>query len=217
MATSSKIDKAIAKAKFIVKKKKGRIDELSRRSDLNESQKIFIGEETELIQIVELLISSAKIGFDVALGKLPAQAVDMEEAVLGALMLENAAMGKVISFLRAEHFYVEAHRLIYSAINTMAIAEYPIDMRTVVSALRRSGDIETIGGAAYIAELTSKVSSAANIEFHARTMVEMAIKRQVGILAGNALAAAYDDQKDCFVLLEDLEEGIKEVNSWIKK
>lgn len=225
MAKSSKVDKAIITANYVIKKKKSRIEEMSRRVDLNENQRIFIGEETELIQVMETLITEAKKGFDIALGKLPAQATDIEEAVLGAVMLESGtkstgeppSIQKVISFLLPEHFYLEQHKLIYTAIYSLAIAGHPVDMRTVVDQLRKTGNIEAIGGAYYVAEITSKVSSAASIDYHARILVELAIKRQVGLLSGNCLHGAYDLSKDCFVLLQEMEEGFKEINGWIKQ
>ena len=110
-----------------------------------------------------------------SLGKLPPQALDLEEAVLGALMLEKNALNAVVEFLKPEHFYSEMHKEIYNAIIDLFKASDPVDMRTVVNQLRKSGKIELVGGAYYIAELTSKVSSAANIEYHARVIMEMAI------------------------------------------
>ena len=113
------------------------------------------------------------------LGKLPPQALDLEEAVLGALMLEKNALTAVIEFLRPEHFYTEQHKEIYQAITDLFKASEPVDMRTVVAQLRKNGRLEVVGGAYYIAELTSRVSSAANIEYHARIIIEMAIKREL--------------------------------------
>src|SRR5882757_128854 len=114
-----------------------------------------------------------------SLGKLPPQAPDLEEAVLGALMLEKNALTAVVEFLRPDHFYSEQHKEIYTAIIDLFKSSDPVDMRTVVAQLRKNGKLEIVGGAYYIAELTSKVSSAANIEYHARIIIEMAIKREL--------------------------------------
>lgn len=136
-----------------------------------------------------------------SLGKLPPAAVDLEEAVLGALMLERRAL-EVLPLLIPNHFYTEVHKEIYRAITDLATAKNPIDMRTVVAQLRSNGKIELIGGAHYIAELTSKVSSASNIMYHARVIIQMAIKREMIQLASRVHHAAYDDTSDALELLE---------------
>ncbi|GIV35941.1 MAG: replicative DNA helicase [Cyclobacteriaceae bacterium] len=145
-------------------------------------------------------------------GKLPPQAPDLEEAVLGALMLEKGALNAVIEFLKPEHFYVEAHQHIYSAIVTLFKSSEPVDMRTVVNQLRKEGKLELVGGAYYIAELTAKVSSAANIEYHARVIIEMAIKRSLIQIASQVHHDAYEDTTDVFELLDRTEQAIFEIS-----
>ena len=125
----------------------------------------------------------------------------MEEAVLGAIMLEKPALAQ-IPFLKPEHFYLESHKLIHKAILDLAKAEEPIDMRTVMNHLRKSGHLELIGGPYYLATLTSKVSSAANIESHARVILEMALKRFLILQASEIHNAAYEDTSDPIDLLE---------------
>ncbi|MCA6409852.1 MAG: replicative DNA helicase, partial [Cytophagales bacterium] len=90
-----------------------------------------------------------------SLGKLPPQAIDLEEAILGALMLEKNALTAVVEFLRPDHFYTEQHKEIYNAIIDLFKATEPVDMRTVVAQLRKNAKLELVGGAYYIAELTS--------------------------------------------------------------
>ncbi|MFZ2907314.1 MAG: replicative DNA helicase [Cyclobacteriaceae bacterium] len=143
-----------------------------------------------------------------SIGKLPPQALDLEEAVLGALMLEKSALNAVVEFLKPEHFYSEAHREIYNAIIQLFKSSEPVDMRTVVNELRKEGKIELVGGAYYIAELTSKVSSAANIEYHARVVIEMAIKRDLIQIASQVHQDAYEDTTDVFELLDKTEQSI---------
>lgn len=211
------IDKTIAVIQYALKKKRKRVENMSTNLELDENKRIFIGQELELIQNVEALIKAVKHDFQASLGKIPPQALDLEEAILGALMLEKQAIESVGSYLKAEHFYSEAHQLIYKAITALQAKAEPIDMRTVVNQLRVSGDIETIGGAFYIAELTSKVSSAANIDFHGRVVVEFAMKRQIIKTCSECLLDAYDDTTDAFMLFDKYEESTKTIRSWIKK
>lgn len=137
-----------------------------------------------------------------SLGKMPPQALDMEESVLGALMLEKKAMNSVAHFLKPDHFYSDAHKTIYEVIFDLFKSSEPIDMRTVVAKLRKVGKLELVGGAYAIAEITSKVSSAASIEYHARVIMEHAIKRNLIELGSDIHQKAYDDTEDCFMLLE---------------
>src|SRR5690242_11745153 len=147
-----------------------------------------------------------------SLGKLPPQALDLEETVLGALMLEKSALNAVVEFLKPEHFYTEVHKEIYTAIIDLFKSSEPVDMRTVVNQLRKSGKIELVGGAYYIAELTSKVSSAANIEYHARVIMEMAIKRELIQVSSQIQHDAYEDTTDVFDLLDKTEQSIFQIS-----
>jgi replicative DNA helicase len=147
-----------------------------------------------------------------SLGKLPPQALDLEEAVLGALMLEKNSLNAVVEFLKPEHFYDDRHKEIYTAIIDLFKATEPVDMRTVVNQLRKNGKIEFIGNAYYIAELTSKVSSAANIEYHARVIMEMAIKRTLIEVASQIHHDAYEDTTDVFELLDKTEQSVFEIS-----
>jgi replicative DNA helicase len=147
-----------------------------------------------------------------SLGKLPPQALDLEEAVLGALMLEKNALNAVVEFLKPEHFYDDRHKEIYNAIIDLFKATEPVDMRTVVNQLRKNGKIELVGGAYYIAELTSKVSSAANIEYHSRVIMEMAIKRTLIEVASQIHHDAYEDTTDVFELLDKTEQAVFEIS-----
>lgn len=147
-----------------------------------------------------------------SLGKLPPQALDLEEAILGALMLEKNALTAVVEFLRPEHFYSDQHKEIFQAIIDLFKASEPVDMRTVVAQLRKNGKLEVAGGAFYIAELTSKVSSAANIEYHSRIIIEMAIKRDLIQIASQVHHEAYEDTTDVFDLLDKTEQSIFQIS-----
>ncbi len=153
-----------------------------------------------------------------ALGKLPPQAVDIEEAVLGALMLERDALSNVIDILKAESFYKESHSLIYEAIVQLFNNSEPVDIKTVVHQLRKNGNLEVVGGAYYIAELTTRVNSAANIEYHARIISEQSIKRELIRISSEIQRDAYEDTVDVFNLLDRAEQSLFDVSeSHIRK
>ena len=119
-----------------------------------------------------------------SMGKVPPQALELEEAVLGALMLEKDALSAVIDILKPASFYKDAHSLIYEAIRTLFNESQPIDLLTVTNQLRKDGTLEEVGGAYAVTNLTTKVNSAANVEYHARLITEMAIKRELIRVAG---------------------------------
>ena len=145
------------------------------------------------------------------LAKLPPQALDIEESVLGALMLEKDALTTVIDILKPESFYKETHQEIYKAIGQLFNDAEPIDLRTVVNQLRKNDKLAFVGGAYYITSLTTRISSAANIEFHARIIVEYAIKRALIAIATEVQRNAYKDTQDIFELLDHAERALFEV------
>lgn len=147
-----------------------------------------------------------------SLGKLPPQAIDLEEAVLGALMLEKDALNVVVEILKPESFYREAHKDIYEAIIDLFNKSEPVDILTVTNQLRKNGKLELVGGAYYISELTSKVSSAANVEYHARIITEKSIKRDLIRIASDVHKEAYEDTTDVFTLLDKTEQALFEVS-----
>ncbi|MES2732782.1 MAG: replicative DNA helicase [Bacteroidota bacterium] len=145
---------------------------------------------------------------DVGLGKIPPQALDLEEAVLGALMIEKDALTTVVDILKPQSFYKDAHQRIYNAILTLFKNSEPVDLRTVAMQLRKTAELEIAGGAFYITELTSRVNSAANIEYHARIIAQMSIKRDMISAASDILRDAYEDTTDVFQLLDRTEQAL---------
>ena len=105
-------------------------------------------------------------------GRIPPQAVDFEEAVLGALMLEKNAVNDVIDVLSPESFYKDQHQKIYAVIHSLFGNSQPIDILTVTQELRNRGELEYVGGAYYISQLTNRIASAANVEHHARIIAQ---------------------------------------------
>ena len=116
---------------------------------------------------------------DLGLGKLPPQALDLEEALIGALMLEKEPLANVIELLKPETFYKEAHQRIFAAIQALFQASQPVDLLTVNNHLKSQGELERAGGTSYLAQLTSRVSSTSNVEYHARIIIEQYLKRQL--------------------------------------
>lgn len=145
------------------------------------------------------------------MGKLPPQATDLEEAVLGALMLEKDALSSVIDVLKSEVFYRDNHQKIFTAIKDLFEKSQPIDILTVTAQLRKQGELEMIGGAYYITELTSRVASAANIEFHSRIIIQKYIQRELIRISTETINSAYEDTSDVLDLLDKAEKNLFEI------
>ena len=143
--------------------------------------------------------------------KAPPQASDLEQSILGALMLEKDPLTDVIDILKPESFYEEAHQEIYRGIIQLFNNSEPIDLRTVANQLRKNGKLELVGGSYYLASLTTRISSAANIEFHARAVLEYAIKRELIAIATMVHKNAYEDTTDVFTLLDHTEQALFEI------
>lgn len=142
---------------------------------------------------------------DLAMGKIPPQALELEEAVLGALLLEKDAFVAVSEILKPEHFYKEAHQHIFQAISNLFFHEQPVDMLTVVEELKKLGKIEEVGGAFFITQLTSRVASAAHIEYHARIIWQKFLQRELIRISSDLQTKAYDESVDVDDLLDEAE------------
>lgn len=141
-------------------------------------------------------------------GLVPPQAIELEQAILGACMLENSAFFKIQDILTVDCFYKQAHGEIFNAIKTLFFEESPIDLLTVIQKLRKLGKIEAIGGPQYIAELTSKVSSAANIVYHSKVLQEKALARSMITLFREKTAALFNESNDVIEVLDNATEDI---------
>ncbi|MFN4082826.1 MAG: replicative DNA helicase [Bacteroidia bacterium] len=142
------------------------------------------------------------------MSKLPPQAPDLEEAVLGALMLEKHAITIVVEILKPESFYKETHAIVYKAILELFKRAEPIDILTVTSELRKLGQLEIVGGAYFITSLTNKVSSAANIEYHARIVAQKFLQRELIRISGEIQVEAFEESADAFNLLDSAEKKL---------
>lgn len=145
-------------------------------------------------------------------GKIPPQAVDLEEAVLGAIMLEKDALTSVIDILKPDVFYKESHQIIFSAIHRLFAKSEPVDILTVTNELKNTGELDTVGGAFAVTTLTNRVASAANVEYHARIISQKYIQRELIKLSSEVIKLAYEDTTDVFDLLDKAEQYLFSVS-----
>ncbi|MER3523439.1 MAG: replicative DNA helicase [Ignavibacteria bacterium] len=145
-------------------------------------------------------------------GRIPPQAVEIEAQVLGAMLLEREAIPRVIEVLDEDAFHAEYHRKIFKAILAMFDRSEPVDIITLAEELRRRGDLDTIGGETYLAELTMKVSSPANAEYHAKIVLEKYLMRSLISVASQLAARGYNTSEDAFELLDEAEQAIFQIS-----
>lgn len=145
------------------------------------------------------------------LGKVPPQAVDIEEAVLGAIMIEKDAVITVLDLLKPVSFYKETHQKIFKAIMDLSLKEEPVDILTVTEELRKQELLDEVGGPLYISQLTSRVASAAHVEFHARIVAQKYIQRELIRVSSEIQQKAFDDSIDVDDLLDFSESAFFKV------
>lgn len=144
-------------------------------------------------------------------GNIPPQAVELEEAVLGALMLEADAVTTVQEYLVEDAFYTAEHRLIYRAIEELSLEQKPIDLYTVTNRLESKNELTSVGGATYLAQLTQRVGSAANVEFHARIIAQKYVQRELISTSVEIQKRSYDSASDVNDLIAYAEGAILKV------
>ena len=144
-------------------------------------------------------------------GVVPPQAVELEEAVLGALMLERDSIIGVQEYLRDEAFYTEEHKIIYRAIVSLAMELKPIDLYTVTERLKSRKELKKVGGAPYLVQLTQRVGSAANVEFHAKIIAQKYVQRELIRSATEIQRRSYDEEQDVTELIGFAESEIFKV------
>ncbi len=151
-------------------------------------------------------------------GKVPPQAKELEEAVLGAIMLEKSAFDTVIEILKPDCFYGEANQRIFKAMISLAQKTLPIDLLTVVEELKIKEELDLVGGPYYVSKLTNAVVSSANIEAHSRIVLQKFIQRELIRISGEIIGDAYEDSTDVFDLLDDAESKLFEItNNHLRK
>lgn len=143
------------------------------------------------------------------LDQLPPQALDLEQAILGAILIEQDAMHSVLSIISSEEtFYKEAHQKIYRAILRLVHSHQPIDILTVTAQLKKDGNLDLVGGPFYIVSITQEVNSAAHIEHHCRIIQQMYIRRTIITNSRKLQEKAYDDQIDPLLLLAEAQDNL---------
>lgn len=145
-------------------------------------------------------------------GKLPPQALEIEESVLGALMVEKNTYSKIADVLHDNSFYKPEHIKIFKAIRELGELDHPVDMHTVTERLRKNGDLDDVGGSYYITGLTAKVASAAHLEYHSFIIAQKAIARELITISSTIQSQAFDEETDVDNLLEDAETKIFEIS-----
>ncbi|MGI9174983.1 MAG: replicative DNA helicase [Rhodothermales bacterium] len=141
-------------------------------------------------------------------GRVPPQATDVEQSVLGAMLIEREAIPKAVEILNDEAFYDAKHQKVYGAILALFERGNPVDLITLTEELKRRGEIDAVGGAYYLTELTTRVASAANVEYHARIIAEKSLLRKMIETMSSLIGRAYDNSADAFELLDEVERDI---------
>lgn len=147
----------------------------------------------------------------IASGRIPPQAIDLEEAVLGALLIDKNALANIIDILHPDAFYKNQHKNIFKIITILFGNNQPIDILTVATELRKEGLMKISGGEAYLAQLSQKVSSAAHIEYHARIILQKHIQRELVRISSEIIESAFDETTDVLELLDNAEQKLFEV------
>jgi len=144
-------------------------------------------------------------------GKLPPQALDLEEAVLGAMLIDKKGVDEVIDLLQPEAFYKTAHQYIFESIFNLFQNSQPIDLLTVSADLRKKGKLDVAGGDFYLIQLTQKIASSAHIEFHARIILQKYIQRSLIRISNEIIESSYKESIDVFDLLDEAESKLYDV------
>ncbi len=154
----------------------------------------------------------AEILSEVSSVRTPPQALEVEQAVLGGMMLDKEAIAKAIEKIDESYFYRDSHRLIYLAIVELFDNHQAADLYTMTEILKKKGILEDVGGPYYLAELANAVPSSANIEYHVNIVKEKAIARKLINVCNEVVNASYAQEKDSDVLLDEAERAIFEIS-----
>lgn len=156
--------------------------------------------------------TAGSVALPSAAGKLPPQAIELEEAVLGSLLIDRNALSKVIDILTPETFYTESHQAIFTTVKDLFADSQPVDILTVAQLLRKNGNLERVGGEAKLINLSTRVSSSAHIEYHARIVVQKHIQRELIRISNELIEKAYDETSDVLDLLDSAEQSLFSVS-----
>ena len=150
---------------------------------------------------------------DNSYSRVQPQALEVERAVLGALMIDKNAFDSISNLLRADSFYDPRNQKVFLAILKLSQKNFPVDVLSVTEQLARDGNLEEVGGPCYVTELSSRVASSANIEYHARVIAQKAVARQLIVITSNIEGRAFDETEDIDDLMQEAESRIFELSS----
>ena len=145
-------------------------------------------------------------------GRVPPQAINVERAILGAMMLEADAIAPAIELIVADAFYDPKHRKVFEAMCNLFGRGHPVDVLTVSDELKRLGSLDSVGGSYFLSQLTADISTAANIEHHARIVVEKSLLRELIGTMTRLVGVAYDPASDAFEVLDKAEREIFDIS-----
>ncbi len=148
---------------------------------------------------------------DFSLGHVMPQATEMEKAVLGALMIDKDAYLEVCELLKPDSFYEPRNQMVYEAIQRLSMEESPVDVLTVTDKLQKMGKLEDVGGPGYIADLSSRVATSANIEYHANIVAQKYLSRQIISYSSMIGTKAYDETYDVNEVIQEAEKTLFEI------
>ena len=150
---------------------------------------------------------------DNSYSRVQPQALEVERAVLGALMIDKNAFDSISNLLCPDSFYEPRNQKVFLAIQELSQKNLPVDVLSVTEQLAHDGNLEEVGGPGYVAELSSRVASSANIEYHARVIAQKAVARKLIVLTSNIEGRAYDETEDIDDLMQEAESRIFELSS----
>ncbi|OGP62817.1 MAG: replicative DNA helicase [Deltaproteobacteria bacterium RBG_13_53_10] len=149
---------------------------------------------------------------DLSSHKLPPQHLEAEQSVLGGILIENDAINKVTEILTPDDFYRDAHRRIFNALVNLSERDEPADLITLTNELRHLDQLDSVGGASYVAGLIDQVPTAANIEYYAKIVKEKAILRKLIETSTEIITQSYEDRGDVEGFLDEAERAIFEIS-----
>ena len=144
-------------------------------------------------------------------GKIPPQAIDLEEAVLGAMLIDEKGVNEVIDILSPEVFYKRSHQLIFESIQRLFRESEPVDLLTVSADLKKNKNFEVVGGDFYLISLSQKVSSSAHIEYHSRIIQQKFIQRKLITISNEIIQKSYNESTDVIDLLDEAESKLYDI------
>lgn len=167
----------------------------------------------QISQIKPLKKQEESKDYQLQYGKVPPHDTELEEAILGALLIDSKAIGEVLEILLPEHFYNPKHGLVFACIKELFSRSEPVDLLTVSAELKKTGKIKEVGGDSYLVYLSQRVFSSAHVEYHARIILEKYLLREIIHISGQLEKRAFSDETDPIELLDETEQRLFELTA----